>query len=338
MKKLFAGLLAIATLASLISCGGSGDRPLSVTAHRVLDLQKYSFLSMATSGIGYIGFGFGSGGGTTGGSGGASGGFGYSSIGGFVRHLGGPTGLAARIKPLGSGTTGGTGGGGGTGGEYFYYDEWLQLWVDAQWNENTYSSDFFIDEAKTQPAGHISSVFSGNWQVFPETYTSSYAFTAGTLSGAHGTYNSTQTNETDGSMTYDDMYADGSHDHGASIWTAAGSSWSSRWDGANDSGWYQDSGNWNADGSGTYSVSSSAGWSSTWNYNADWSGSAHFEGPDPLLPADMTWTSEGRFTIHWADGTTESWTWEDLWGEGGETGTSGSTGGVGGPGMLQKAG
>jgi hypothetical protein len=340
MKKLLAAFLGVVALAVLISCGGSGTKPLSVNAHRILNIQKFSFLSMSNAGLGYVGFGFGGGGGTTGGGGGgASGGSGVSSIGGFIRHLGGPNGLAAFAarKPLEIGTTGGTGGGGGTGGEWFYYDEWLQLWVDAQWSENNYSSHFYADEAKSQPAGHMNSVFSGSWDVFPQTYTSDYAFTAGSLSGAHGTYISTQTSESEGSMTYDDTYVDGSHDHGASSWTAAGSSWTSRWDGANDQGWYEDSGNWSADGSGAYSCATSAGWATTWHYNADWSGSAHFEGPDPLLPADMTWTAEGRYSIRWADGTTETWSWEDLWSEGGETGTTGSGGGiVVGPGMQKK--
>jgi hypothetical protein len=112
-------------------------------------------------------------------------------------------------------------------------------------------------------------------------------------------------------------------------------SWSSRWDGANESGWYQDSGSWGAEG-GTYSCSDSAGWASSWHYNTDWSGSAHFEGPDPLLPAEMTWTATGHYRIRWANGSVEEWGWDDLWGSG--EGTSGTTGGgiVVPPGIRQK--
>lgn len=365
MKKLICLVLCIAAAVAIISCGGDGaTKSFSRAALSVQNMQRFSFLSMANSGLGFIGFN--SGGGTTGsGTGGTSGGGiggggGYSSIGGFVRNFGGPNGvgpsmphrtlIAGTTGTTGNGTTtttggdtssttggdtasttGGTdGGGGGTGGEYFYYDEWLMLWVNTQWTETSFSSTFFVDQAKTQPAGFVTSTFAGNWNVFPQTYTSDYAFTAGTLVGSHGTYHSSQTSEFDGSMTYNNTYSDTSHDQGSSTWSATGSSWQSRWDGTNG-GWYEDSGSFNANGTGTYTCSSSEGWSSTWHYNADGSGNAHFEGPDPMLPADMTWTAAGVFHIVFADGTSETWTWSDLW-EGNGEGTSGSTGGpVGAP-------
>ncbi|HWA83100.1 MAG TPA: hypothetical protein VG820_06705, partial [Fimbriimonadaceae bacterium] len=204
-----------------------------------------------------------------------------------------------------------------------YYDDWLKLWVDTQWTDTTFVSDFYLDQGKTQPAGHITSTFTNNWNTYPQVYTSDYAFTAGSLAGAHGSYNCTQSSEFEGAMVYTNVYADTAHDQGSANWTAAGSSWQSRWDGPGGSSWYQDSGAWSSDGSGTYACSSSNGWSSTWHYNADGSGSAHFEGPDPKLPADMVWTSSGHFTITYADGTTEEWNWDDIWSDGG-SGTTGS--------------
>jgi hypothetical protein len=353
MKKFLLGLLSLVTVVALISCGGGGNSQLSQTGRSVQLIQRLSFLSMCNSGIGFMGFGGGTSGGTSGGTtgtttGGNTGGGGFSSIGGYVRYFGGGRGRALAIRTLGGGTTGGTtggsglttggteggtdggttGGGGGTGGEYFYYDEWLQLWVDTQWSENTFSSLFYEDEAKTLPAGHITSTFAGSWETFPQTYTNDYVFTAGSMAGASGTYNCTQVDEFNGSMVYNDTYADGSHDLGSAHWNEIGSNWEWRWDGAHGE-WYQDSGEWTNDGAGTYSCSNSEGWSSVWHYNPDWSGSAHFEGPDPLLPADMTWTSAGHYRIVYADGSVEEWSWEDLWGGGGGESNTTGMGGTG---------
>ncbi|MFI5386016.1 MAG: hypothetical protein ACHQ50_07830 [Fimbriimonadales bacterium] len=343
MKKLIAGIVGLAIAIAVMSCGGDGSpKSFTATGRSVQNLQRFSFLSMANSGLEFRGFGgIGSGGGTTGGAtGGTGGGFGFgafglSSIGGFVRHFGGPNGIgpAMLLHSSAAGTTGGTGsgtggtgGGGGTGNEDFYYDEWLQLWVDTQWTNTSFTSLFYLDEAKTQPAGHATSTFAGDWSVFPQTYSSDYAFTAGTLAGAHGTYNCIQTTMSEGSMVYNNTYADASHDQGSASWSETGSTWQSEYDGPPGTGWFKDSGAWNADGSGAYTCSSSDGWASTWHYNADGSGSAHFEGPDPKLPADLVWTAAGNFKITYADGTTEEWTWDDLWASGGGGGTTGSGG------------
>lgn len=337
MKKLLVCLFAILSAIAMISCGGDGTaKTFSATAQTVQNIQRFWLLSMANSGLGLINFG-GSGSGTTGGTGGTGGsggsGGGVTSIGGFIRHFGGPNGIGPAMTrhALEGGSSGSTGGGtgGGTGGDVFYYDEWLNLWVETQWTDTTFASNFFIDQAKTQAAGHVTSTFTGNWNTFPQVYTSDYAFTAGTLAGAHGNYNCTQASEFEGSMVYTNVYADTSHDQGSANWTVAGSAWQSRWDGPNGAGWFEDSGTWNAAGNGTYTCSSSDGWSSAWLYSGDGSGSAHFEGPDPNLPADMTWTSTGHFKITYADGTSEEWTWDDIWsGDSGSGGTTGTGGGV----------
>ncbi|MBC8065317.1 MAG: hypothetical protein H7Y17_10830 [Chlorobia bacterium] len=289
---------------------------------------------MAKSGIAIAPFmltGPGGSSGTTG-SGGGSTGSGVTSIGFFFRDWGGPGGHGAALarsdrgRDTGS-TTGGTSGttGGGTGSD-FYFDEWLQLWVDVEWSETSYATTFYVDEAATIPAGHVTSTYSGDWDVFPQTYRSEYEFSAGPLAGSHGTYDCVQTSLTEGSMIYDNTYVDGSTDHGESEWRDESSRWASRWDGPNHEGWYEDSGVWTSNGTGTYTCSNSEGWSSTWSYNADWSGSAHFEGPDPLLPADMTWTTDGHYRITYADGSSESWSWEDFWGGSEGGGTTGSGG------------
>jgi hypothetical protein len=311
----------------LISCGGGGVRTaLSQTSREVQKMQWQSLLSMSNSGL-QLPFFFGGGGGTSGTTGGGGGaGFSFPSMGGFIRHFGGGGGFAARViegtRGGGtSGTTGGTNGGGG-GEPQFYFDEWLQLWVDVSFTETTFTCLFYQDEAKTQPAGFSSSTFTGDWNTYPQSYTSNYSYTAGTFAGAHGTYECTQESEFVGHMNYENTYSDSATDEGQSSWNETESTWSSEWHSANNASWYLDSGTWRADGTMDYQCSNSEGWSTTWHYNADWSGSAHFEGPNPLLPADMTWTSSGHYRIVYANGLVEEWDWDDIWGSGG---TSGST-------------
>lgn len=332
-RVLMSGLAVLVAILA-ISCGGGGiSSTFSPTTREVQNIQRYSMLSMTHSGFGFFGFGVGAGGGGgTGGSGGMMGGS-FGSIGGFVRGVGSPGGLAYAARTPAGGTT--SAGGGGTGGSDFYFDEWLQLWVEMQWTETEFSCLFYLDEAKSLPAGHILSTFTGNWETYPQTCTSDYEFTAGPWAGSHGAYNCVQTNQFVGEMTYNDTYVDRSHDAGSASWTEAGSTWQSRWDGANGNGWYEDHGDWTWEGSGTWSCASSEGWATLWRYNADGSGTAHFEGPDPKLPADMRWTADGHFRIDYADGTHEEWSWNELWLGGGEGGTSGGGFGISGPGAAR---
>lgn len=333
--KLPVPILVAATALALISCGGGGggSKPLSQTGRAVQEVQRLSIMSMSKSGIALAPFmmhGFG--GGTSGGTTGSGGGYGgVSNIGFFFRHFGGSSsgGTTGSGGGFAGDTTGGTGGTSGTtgtnggNGSNFYFDEWLGLWVDVAWSENSSTTTFTLDQEKTLPAGQVTSTYTGDFGSYPQTYSNEYEFTAGPLAGSYGTYNCTQTTETHGSMAYENTYDDGSTDSGESSWTDQTSSFESRWDGA-DQNWFEDSGTWNADNSGTYTCSTSEGWASNWTYNADWSGSATFNGPDPLLPATMTWTSEGRYTVTYADGSSESWDWEDFWGDVGEGGTTGS--------------
>jgi hypothetical protein len=319
-----------------ISCGGGGGKgtqTFSATTRSVQNIQRLSAMSMAKSGIAMAPFFLGGGGlsgGTTGSTTGGSVGIGggISGIGFFFRGFVSPAGLPARMaRSRTLADESGTTGSGGGNGEDFYYDEWLQLWVWAEWNENVYSSRFYQDEAKTLTAGHSSSTFTGTLDSFPQSYASEYELTAGIWAGAHGSFISTQSSWSDGNMVYDNVYSDGSHDHGQSEWNSVDSSWSSRWEGPSGTIWYEDSGEWHSDGSGVYNCSNSDGWAIAWNYNADWSGTAHITGPDPLLPADMTWTSDGQYRILYADGSVEEWSWDEYWDN--ESGTSGTTGTAG---------
>jgi hypothetical protein len=346
--KLPVPIIVAAAALALISCGGSsgsGGGQISAVGRAVQNVQRLSIMSMSKSGIELApfmlhGFGGGGGGGTTGGTGGGFGG--VSPIGFFFRHFGdgsepggGTTGSSSTGGTSGtSGTTGSTTGTttGTNGGDGAYFDEYLGLWVATEWSETSSTTTFSLDEAGTLPAGHVTSTFTADLGTYPQVFTNEYEFSAGPLAGSHGTYNCTQTTEVEGSMQYENTFADGSSDTGESHWDADDATWESRWEGPGGTPWFEDSGTWTAAGSGTYACTNSEGWSSTWTYNADWSGSATFTGPDPLLPATMTWTSQGHYHITYADGSTESWTWDDFWGdmgEGGTTGvgTSGSTGG-----------
>lgn len=327
--KLPLHLIVAAAAVTLISCGGgsgSGSAPISATGRAVQEVQRLSIMSMSKSGIELAPFmthGFGSGGGGTTGSGGFGG---VSPIGFFFRHFGDGS------TPGGGGTTGGTSGTTTTGttgtDSDSYYDGYLGLWVTTEWSDTSSTTIFTLDEAGTIPAGHVTSTYTADLGTYPQSFTNEYEFTAGPLAGSSGTYNCTQTTETDGSMVYENTFADGSSDSGESHWDADDSTWESRWEGPGGTPWFEDSGTWTAAGSGAYTCENSEGWSSTWTYNADWSGSATFTGPNPLLPATMTWTSQGRYHITYADGSSESWDWDDFWGDvdgGGTTGV-GATG------------
>lgn len=333
--KLPLPLIVAAAALALISCGGGGSKsdnaPLSATGRAVQNVQRLSIMSMSKSGIALApfmlhGFGGGGGGGTTGSGGGYGG---VSPIGFFFRHFG-TDGGGAGEGSTGSGTSGTTGTTGTTGtGSDFYFDEYLGLWVATEWSETSSTTTFTLDQEGTLPAGQVSSTYTAELGTYPQSFTNEYEFTAGPLAGSHGSYNCTQTSEEEGSMVYENTYADGASDSGESHWDADDSTWESRWEGPGGTPWFEDSGTWTAAGSGTYSSSDSDGWSSTWTYNADWSGSATFSGPDPMLPATLVWTSQGRYTATYADGSTETWSWDDFWGgvDGGGTtgvGTSGA--------------
>lgn len=314
-RSFFGSLILIVLAVITIACGGSGGDNLSATARRIQSLQQRSLVSFAMSGI--SGPGFMTNGGTTGSGTSGGGGFGVPSMGGFLRNFNGGS-----ARPMG-GSTGGTNGGttGSGGFDGFYFDPFLKLWVDCTFTETAYTCLFYEDEAKQHPAGHVTSNFTGEWSTYPQSYSSSYEYTAGFFAGAHGTYECSQPTSSEGTMSYEDVFSDGSLDSGESSWGDKGSQFQAAWT-ATDGSWFHDNGAWSNDGSGTYHCETSDGWTGTWTFNADGSGSAELAGPDPRLPATLVWTSAGHFTITYVDGSTEEWNWNQV-----EAGTSGSTGG-----------
>ncbi len=322
----------------------SGSAPTAATRSRVLSMHDTSVRGTLQSGFqsesfafarnNYIGGGYGGGGAGAGAPASADSGSTMPMLGAFLRNIASaaPSSRAAHLKAFRSrsrqedggdgehkGGEGEEGGGGDDGliyatggghGEYydmpsFYFDYYLGLWVQIDETGGNYNYLLFDDEAKTKPAGHITTVNPTDWETFPQIFKSSYSFDSGYLAGSHGDSENITNADYSGSSTYVNVYADGWKDSGSSRWSAQGNfTWSSRTDGANDE-WSETSGSFFADGSGGTRLSSSDGYKSDYRYNADGSGRGRITGPDPGLPVTISWDAYGNTTITYADGTVE---------------------------------
>ena len=205
----------------------------------------------------------------------------------------------------------------------FYFDYYLGLWVAVTDTPGKSLYQLYEDEAKTKPAGSITTVSPTDWTVYPQIYNSTYEFNAGYLAGSHGFSKSATAADYSGSMSYEDFYNDGWHDKGASNWSGQGDySWTSRTD-VGDGAWTESAGTFRADGSGGTRTTGSDGYQAIYTYNADGSGRGEITGPDPGLPVTISWDAYGNTTITYADGSTEHYAG---WGYGGGIG-GGTTGG-----------
>jgi len=241
----------------------------------------------------------GSGAGGSGGSIGGAANGGIPMIGSFIRNISNAPRMSRsaaiqRSIKYGSRTRGGN----------FYYDEWLQLWVDFTDLPGSTTYLFYLDEAKTQPAGSNIATYPVDFSVFPQKYESSYNFTAGTAAGSHGKYVSSYNADGSGSTSYDNSWNDGSTYSGTSTSTADGTyKWSNHSSFGSVS--FNDSGTFKSDGSGMAHTDSSDGHATDFVFNADGSGWGKFSGPEPGLPAIIRWDATGVGTITYADGTSE---------------------------------
>ncbi|HTQ08565.1 MAG TPA: hypothetical protein VMI31_00695 [Fimbriimonadaceae bacterium] len=292
--------LGIAIIVFAVSCGGDDTaKTFDPASMSVQNLQRMAALSMAEGGMPVASYGVA-----------GSSGVDVPSIGAFVRRFGGlngtgPTLLKRALAPSAEAAS---------GGQSFSYDGSLHLWVATRWSGSTFSDSFYIDQSKTQPAGHLTLTSSTGWTSYPQSYKGDYAFTAGKLNGTSGSYTCTQTSPLAGFMSYKAAYADSAHVTGMSSWTGAGAKWQSEWDGPGKAGWYKDSGSWSADRSGGYTLKASDGEAAVWTFKPDGSGSAHFEGGSAVkLPADISWTGAGNFKATFADKSNDEWTWSDVW-------------------------
>lgn len=339
IKRLAALAIPLA-LAILIGCGGGGSStnrgtsPNALTRQNVKEGFGLTLMALAQSGMGPIGAGAGTSGGTNGGGGGVP------YVGAFVHSfLPGPGGPLARVKATrgdvgtSGGTTGTTTSGGGGETPEIYFDEYLGLWVEWSWSDNEYSTLLFEDEAKTQPAGSFHTTYTET------SFTSTFEITAGQFKGAHGRYVSTYTDEGGfaSETTYDNTWPGYGHDEGTATWSETGSQWHHRGD-LEDGSWYESDGAFTVAGGGHSSGSDSRGYRYDFTYNPDGSGSGRVEGPENGLPCTITWRADGFTRIVWADGSVEEFDPND-WigggttgsGTGGDanTGTVTGTGGVG---------
>jgi|GEM_PF-873747 len=293
MKWTFA--LFVAGVVLVIGCGGGGGgsagnrTPTDQTRNRLDTSLDVSWKAMIQSGIHTPAFADrrNEGGGTTGGgTGGVGGGMAMPMVGAFFRNFHGGGFLSPGGRDTEPGTSGGSGGDEPPPWNSFYYDEYLGLWVQVDFTEGSFSFLLYEDEAKTQPAGHMTSTWPTDWTTYPQTIESSYEFRAGFLAGSSGSYVVTMTNDSTGTMTYTNIGNDGSSSSGTSTWAAGGSNWQNEAT-LRDGKWFKDRGAFQADGSGQTQSENSLGYKWTMNWSANGSGSGRIEGPDPGLPASL---------------------------------------------------
>lgn len=213
------------------------------------------------------------------------------------------------------GREGGTEPGGGDGGLYF--DEWLGLWAVSESQETSFTTNYFLDEALTLPAG--SSVSSWTNSDAESTGTSQVDITAGPSAGyklrSEYTFNNLVFSGSYSSLVDHPVHG---HSEDSGVWNADGSgSYDSLWSKGAD--FFEHHGVWRADGSWSNSSSGSDGYGMVLNGLADGSGTGSLTGHDPLLPATIVWNTQGQGVITWADGSTTEFSWYGIAGEPGVT-------------------
>jgi len=310
MKRIL-GLQAVLLAALVVfGCGGSGGgaprtgtSPTQATRENVQNGFGQSMLSLAQTGAGTsTGAGGSSGGGATGGTTGAGGG------------VGGPPMIGAFIHQFIPGGFGGgpfaKNGGRKEGEQTVYFDDYLQLWVEFIESENAMTQLLFEDEAKTKPAGKFETTFPGGWENFPFTFASTFEITAGPYSGAQGNYEFVIEGEMSGRQNYSSVWPGWGTDKGQSTWNE--NEYTYEYESNYTSGyWFKGNGEFRNGADGFSNYEDSIGYKYAYLYKADGSGSGRIEGPDPGLPATLTWTAEGRVRIVYADGTVDEY---DMWG------------------------
>ena len=219
----------------------------------------------------------------------------------------------------------GDGGGPATLAPSFYYDYYLGLWTRITDTATTTTYALFTDEAATQDAGSIVTTRPADETTFPQVYHSAYTFKSGYLAGSHGSYDNTTNSDGSVSSVYNDTFADGSSDSGASNGTARGdySYQSTATDTAGKTA--KNRGTFRADGSGGTHSETADGYVSDYVFSADGSGHGTMTGPDPGLPVTVTWDANGNTTIRYADGSTETYSGWNSPGAGGTVEPDGGT-------------
>jgi len=207
-----------------------------------------------------------------------------------------------------------------------YFDEWLGVWTRTTLSENGYATEYFLDEALTQPAGTA----SGSWSTMNGTTqgTAQVMITEGPSAGYRLLSNYSYDENGAGFYSSEIEHPEygTSSDTGSFAGDGSGA-YRSRW--TKGSEYYEYTGSYAADGAWQTQSANSDGFTITMMGNADGSGSGTMIGPEALLPANLVWGADGKGTITWSDGTTTPF---DYFGVAGVEGGSGSGSGGGEPG------
>jgi hypothetical protein len=233
----------------------------------------------------------------------------------------------------------------------FYFDGYLKLW--AQKSETSTDTttetryDFFVDEAKTQPGGFVSSVQpKWNWEGYvgppievtpdsspnippiwqpgyPIVYKTTYDFTAGTLKGSHGLSENITNADYSFDSKYENVYADGWKDAGNNHYDSNSSTWFSRIE-TGDGKFAEAAGSFRGVIGGSR-IESSEGDKADYQFSSNGSGHGTISGKDPGMPVTVSWDASGNVLVRYADGTTESFQRGGFGGVG-DIGPGGTTG------------
>ena len=215
------------------------------------------------------------------------------------------------------------------GNPVWYFDWFLGLWVLVTEEPGRSRYDLYVDEEKTNPAGHMETIWPVDWEAYPQEWSSTYEFTQGTMAGTSGTWKTNSSADGSGSSKGEHRWSDGSTQSSESLWTSMGdSSWKSRSEGPG-TWWNESAGTFRHDGSGGMRHEDADGYLVVYVYNRDGSGRATFSGPEKDLPVVITWDGRGDAWITYADGRREridGW-WGGWWGRPILYGGGGATGG-----------
>lgn len=192
-----------------------------------------------------------------------------------------------------------------------YFDDQLQLWADdfLEGDPNgvhSWGTHYFLDEAETQPAGDDH--WDSRWNAWPMIDEENFAITVGPMAGLWA-------------KDHSELNQDGSgNEHGSGFspdeggvtfsmsWPAEGITTLTAKYTALDQTWIQYHAEPRPDGGNDYIITDSAGVIMTLKFDGVFSGTGTIEGPSAFLPATLEWDTNGSGTIHWADGSTTTFT------------------------------
>ena len=334
-RRSFLCALGFGVAPIMVGCGGSVPRVPGMDSTRAKVLAMHERVTgsarafgAAAPSSGMMDGGVGNSGGSTGGggvpgSGGTAVGMPY--LGAFLNQKRPGAGGSSRKRVSARATRQEDG-----GSSTWYFDWFLGLWVEVLEEPGRSRYSLYVDEEKTQPAGHMETIWPVDWETYPMQWSSTYEFTEGVMQGTSGTWSTVSETMSSGSSSGEHRWSDGALQTSESKWTENGdSTWRSRSEGPGK--WWSDSaGTFRSDGSGGMRHEDSDGYSVVYVYNRDGSGRATFSGPEKDLPVVIEWDGKGNAWMIYADGRREkleNW-WGHWWGGGVVTG-GGSDGGSG---------